>query len=161
MPNSKLLLLPELLEALKKRTDQTIVTTNGCFDLLHAGHVGYLDWAKAQGDCLVMLLNTDESVRRIKGPLRPINSEEDRAKVLAALEAIDYICFFDAETPVPELEAIRPNVHVKADQYTEESLPEATVLKAMGTRMAFSPMQDGISTTELISRINRAYASAT
>lgn len=161
MPShSKILTLQDLLARFKTERPKVIVTTNGCFDIVHSGHVSYLDWAKSQGDCLVLLLNTDASVRRLKGPSRPIVNEADRAAVLAALSAVDYVCFFDEDTPIEALKAIHPDVHVKANQYTEETLPEADVLKSMGTQMAFAPMLEGISTSDLIQRILKAYETA-
>lgn len=137
---------------------KTIVVTNGCFDLLHPGHVSYLAWAKAQGDYLIVLLNSDASVKRLKGDSRPILNETDRATMLSALKCVDAVCLFDEDSPVIQLEALKPDVYVKAEQYTEETLPEAPLLKQLGTQIAFAPMQAGVSTSDIIQRITKAYA---
>lgn len=150
-------LLPEV-ERLKA-AGKTVVTTNGCFDLLHVGHLRYLQAARAQGDCLILALNSDASVQGLKGPTRPVVPETERAELLAALNCIDFVVLFDAPTPEATLEAIRPDVHAKGGQYTEATLPEAPLLKSMGTRMAFIEMVPGRSTSSLIERILAAYAS--
>jgi D-glycero-beta-D-manno-heptose 1-phosphate adenylyltransferase len=133
-----------------------VVTTNGCFDVLHVGHLRYLEAASEVGDVLVVLLNSDDSVRQIKGPRRPIVPEEERAEMLAGLACVDYVAIFHKDTPIELLERIRPNVHVKGDEYSAASLPEATVLEGMGTELAFIPMVPGRSTTNIIQRIVEA-----
>ena len=140
------------VEALKAQ-GKTVVTTNGCFDLVHAGHIGYLQAAKDFGDVLIVLLNSDASVKRLKGPTRPIVSEDDRALLLAELRCVDYVSIFEEDSPAGQLRDIKSHVHVKGGQYTEETLPEAPVLRAAGTKMAFIPMTEGRSTSQIIERI--------
>ena len=130
-----------------------IVFTNGCFDLLHPGHVSYLRAARALGDALVVGLNSDASVNRLKGPLRPIVPEEDRAAVLAALESVDAVIIFDEDTPVRLLRELRPAVYVKGGDYRVEDLPEAEVAAEIGAEVRILPFEPGYSTTALIERI--------
>ncbi|MBQ1415958.1 MAG: D-glycero-beta-D-manno-heptose 1-phosphate adenylyltransferase [Selenomonas sp.] len=130
-----------------------IVFTNGCFDILHAGHVTYLEAAKAQGDILVLGLNTDESVRRLKGPERPINGELDRAKVVGALKAVDYVVFFGEQTAEAVSAEVRPDVYVKGGDYTLDTLPEAKIVQSYGGKVAFIDMVAGRSTTNIIKKI--------
>jgi rfaE bifunctional protein nucleotidyltransferase chain/domain len=137
---------------------RTVVFTNGCFDLFHAGHAEYLAWARAQGDALVVGLNEDDSVRRIKGGSRPIVPFASRATVLCALRSVDVVVGFGERTPEVLLDRIRPDVHVKSDQYTEEELPERTVVLRHGGRIALAPHVAGASTTDLIARILDAYS---
>ncbi|HYL26744.1 MAG TPA: adenylyltransferase/cytidyltransferase family protein [Candidatus Nitrosotalea sp.] len=137
---------------------RTVVFTNGCFDLLHAGHVEYLAWARAQGDALIVGLNEDESVRRIKGASRPIVPFAQRAAVLLALRSVDAVVGFAERTPEVLLDRIRPDVHVKSDQYREDELPERTVVLQHGGRIALAPHVAGESTTDLIGRIIDAYS---
>jgi rfaE bifunctional protein nucleotidyltransferase chain/domain len=136
-----------------KALGQRIVSTNGCFDLLHVGHVRYLQFAKAQGDYLVVALNSDASVQGLKGPSRPIVPQADRAELLAALACVDMVVLFDEETPLALLEAMAPTVHVKGAQYTAETLPEAKALQALGTQLVFAPMVGQKSTTNVVQRI--------
>jgi rfaE bifunctional protein nucleotidyltransferase chain/domain/rfaE bifunctional protein kinase chain/domain len=128
----------------------TVVATGGCFDLLHAGHVATLRAARALGDCLVVLLNSDASVHRLKGPSRPIVPEEDRARVLAALDPVDAVVVFDDETPAATLRDLRPDVWVKGGDYSEAQLPEAAVLREWGGRTVLLPYLDGRSTTSMV-----------
>ncbi len=137
---------------------KTVVFTNGCFDVLHAGHVEYLAWARAQGDALIIGLNGDESVRRLKGDARPIVPFADRAKTLLALRSVDAVVGFGESTPEALLERIRPNVHVKSDQYRADELPERTVVLAHGGRIALAPHVSGLSTTDVIASILHAYS---
>jgi D-beta-D-heptose 7-phosphate kinase/D-beta-D-heptose 1-phosphate adenosyltransferase len=132
-----------------------IVLTNGCFDILHRGHVTYLSAAKAEGDVLVVGLNSDDSVRRLKGPGRPVNGVEDRAQVLAALSSVDYVVSFDEDTPVALVGAVRPDVFVKGGDYTLGMLPEAPVVEALGGTVRILPYVDERSTTRIIARIRR------
>jgi D-glycero-beta-D-manno-heptose 1-phosphate adenylyltransferase len=138
---------------------RTVVFTNGCFDLVHAGHVEYLAWARAQGDALIVGLNEDESVRRIKGEARPIVPFAQRATVLRALRSVDVVVGFNERTPEMLLDRIRPDVHVKSDQYREEELPERTVVLSHGGRIALAPHVARASTTDLIARILDAYST--
>lgn len=131
----------------------TIVFTNGCFDILHAGHVRYLEQAKSYGDILVLGLNTDASVRENKGPRRPINSERDRAAVVGALRAVDYVVLFGEKTAETIIEKVHPDVYVKGADYEGKPLPEADVVQRWGGRVAFVPMVAGRSTTNVIEKI--------
>ena len=135
------------------RAGQKIVFTNGCFDILHAGHVRYLEKARSFGDCLVLGLNTDTSVRGNKGPARPINGELDRAEVVGALKAVDYVVLFGEKTAETIIAKVRPDVYVKGADYEGKPLPEADVVKRWGGRVAFVPMVAGRSTTHVIEKI--------
>jgi rfaE bifunctional protein nucleotidyltransferase chain/domain len=137
---------------------KSVVFTNGCFDVLHAGHVEYLAWARAQGDALIVGLNEDDSVRRLKGDARPIVPFADRAKTLLALRSVDAVVGFAESTPETLLERIRPDVHVKSDQYRADELPERTVVLAHGGRIALAPHVAGHSTTDVIAAIINAYS---
>lgn len=136
-----------------RKGGQKVVFTNGCFDILHAGHVTYLEAAKAQGDVLVLGLNTDESVRRLKGPERPINTELDRAKVVGALKSVDYVVFFGEQTAEAVIAEVKPDVYVKGGDYTLDTLPEAKIVQSYGGRVAFIDMVEGRSTTNIIKKI--------
>ena len=132
---------------------ETIVFTNGCFDVLHAGHVEYLEFAGRRGDVLVIGLNTDASVRRNKGPGRPICSEVQRARVLAALEAVNYIVLFDEPTPQRLIEAVRPDVLVKGEDWRYKGVVGREFVEAHGGRVVLAPLVKGLSTTALVERI--------
>ena len=136
-----------------RRQGRRIVFTNGCFDILHRGHVTYLNRAKALGDVLIVGLNTDDSVRRLKGPDRPINSLEDRAQVLAALSCIDHIVPFADDSPVGLIRAIRPDVYVKGGDYTFDTLPEAPLVAELGGDIQILPLVEDRSTSRIIERI--------
>lgn len=129
------------------------VFTNGCFDILHAGHVTYLEAARRHGDCLVVGLNSDASIRRIKGPSRPVNSQEDRARVLAALGCVDHLVIFDEDTPHALISALVPDVLVKGADWSEENIVGAAEVKAAGGRVITIPLVSDRSTTGLIDRI--------
>ncbi|MBQ7198025.1 MAG: D-glycero-beta-D-manno-heptose 1-phosphate adenylyltransferase, partial [Selenomonadaceae bacterium] len=109
-----------------------IVFTNGCFDILHVGHVRYLTTAKSFGDVLIVGLNTDESVRKLKGASRPINNQDDRAEVLLGLKAVDYVIFFGEDTAENLIAELQPDIYVKGGDYTLETLPEAKIVQAYG-----------------------------
>lgn len=141
----------------QRAAGKRVVFTNGCFDVLHAGHVEYLEWAREQGDALIVGLNEDDSVRRIKGPARPIVPFADRARVLAALRSVDAVVGFGERTPEVLLDKLRPDVHVKSAQYREEELPERDVVLAYGGVIKLAPHVDGVSTTDLIARILKSY----
>ncbi|CAA9310254.1 MAG: ADP-heptose synthase / D-glycero-beta-D-manno-heptose 7-phosphate kinase [uncultured Frankineae bacterium] len=128
----------------------TVVATGGCFDLLHAGHVTVLQQARALGDCLVVLLNSDDSVRRLKGATRPLQSQGDRATLLRALGCVDAVVVFDEDTPVAALERLRPDVWAKGGDYALADLPETPVLARWGGQAVVLPYLDGKSTTSLI-----------
>ncbi|MDP9005781.1 MAG: D-glycero-beta-D-manno-heptose 1-phosphate adenylyltransferase, partial [Actinomycetota bacterium] len=127
-----------------------LVATGGCFDLLHAGHVHMLRAARSLGDALVVLLNSDESVRRLKGPDRPLQGQDDRAAVLAALDCVDAVVIFDEDTPVEALERLRPDVFAKGADYAVADLPEATTLASWGGETVVVPYLQGRSTTRLL-----------
>jgi D-beta-D-heptose 7-phosphate kinase / D-beta-D-heptose 1-phosphate adenosyltransferase len=129
------------------------VFTNGCFDILHRGHVTYLSRAKALGDVLVVAVNTDASVRRLKGASRPINPLEDRLEVLAALSCVDHVVAFDADSPVELLRAARPDVYVKGGDYTRATLPEAPLVESLGGAVTILEYLEDRSTTGIIQRI--------
>jgi D-beta-D-heptose 7-phosphate kinase/D-beta-D-heptose 1-phosphate adenosyltransferase len=130
----------------------TVVATGGCFDLLHAGHVATLRAARGLGDCLVVCINSDDSVRRLKGPTRPLVSAPDRARVLEALEFVDAVVVFDEDTPAEVLERLRPDVWAKGGDYAGADLPEAAVLRRWGGQAVVLPYLDGHSTTALVER---------
>ena len=133
-----------------------VVFTNGCFDVLHVGHVRYLQQARALGDLLVVGVNTDAGVRRLKGPQRPIVPEEERAELLAALECVDYVILFDEPTPEESLRELRPAIHAKGGDYTEEQLPEAAIVRGYGGDVRIMPLVPGRSTTDIVNRIRTA-----
>lgn len=137
---------------------KTVAFTNGCFDVLHAGHVEHLAWARMQGDVLIVGLNEDSSVRALKGERRPIVPFAQRARILLALRSVDAVVGFAQRTPEVLLDRIRPDVHVKSDQYTIEELPERLVVLQHGGRIALAPHVGGISTTDTIARIVDAYS---
>jgi D-beta-D-heptose 7-phosphate kinase/D-beta-D-heptose 1-phosphate adenosyltransferase len=141
------------LVAEHRRAGRRIVFTCGCFDLLHAGHVACLNRAKALGDVLVVGVNADASVRRLKGPDRPVNPLEDRLAVLAGLSCIDHLVPFEADTPVQLLEALRPDVFVKGGDYHPDTVPEAELVHALGGRVQIVPYLDGYSTAGVVQRI--------
>jgi rfaE bifunctional protein nucleotidyltransferase chain/domain len=158
-----LLDLPEAIawREAQRAAGKRVVFTNGVFDVLHAGHVSYLAWAREQGDALILGLNTDASVRANKGELRPIVPFEERARVLCALRSIDAIVGFGERTPEVLLDRLRPDVHVKSAQYREDELPERAVVKAYGGEIRLAPHVDGASTTDTIARILARYAPET
>lgn len=145
--------LQDLLKKLRK-DHKTIVTTNGCFDILHVGHVRYLEETKKYGDVLIVALNSDKSVRRLKGEGRPINNENDRAEVLNGLKSVDYVVLFDEDSPADLLAEIKPDVHTKGADYTVETLPEAKIIMENGGRLEFIKFVEGKSTTSTIAKIN-------
>lgn len=140
------------LGALRKKKKR-IVFTNGCFDIIHAGHVRYLKKARALGDILIVGLNNDSSVRSIKGAKRPLVPQEERAEVLGALEAVDYVVIFKEDTPIKLIEAIKPDILVKGADWTEKEIVGADVLKKYGGRLARIRLVPGRSTTNIIKRI--------
>lgn len=142
----------------RRRAGESVVFTNGCFDVLHAGHVAYLDWARGRGDALIVGLNSDDSVRRLKGEARPIVPFAERAALLLALRSVDAVVGFGESTPEVLLDRIRPDVHVKSDQYRVEELPERTVVLQHGGRIELAPHVAGLSTTDTIARILDAYS---
>ena len=136
------------------RANKTIVFTNGVFDVLHAGHVDYIIKAKALGDYLIVALNTDSSVSRLKGPSRPINFLEDRMKVIAALRCVDCVVSFDEDTPERVIGDIKPDIHVKGGDYSIESLPESKIVQAYGGKVVILPLLEGRSSTRIIDKFS-------
>ena len=132
---------------------KTIVFTNGCFDILHAGHVRYLKAAKGLGDCLILGLNSDQSVRTLKGPSRPINHQDDRAEVVSALFAVDYVVIFDQPTAAELVAEIRPTIYVKGGDYNIKDLPEATIVAKYGGQTIHIPEVPGKSTSNIIKKM--------
>jgi D-beta-D-heptose 7-phosphate kinase/D-beta-D-heptose 1-phosphate adenosyltransferase len=130
-----------------------VVFTNGCFDLLHVGHVHYLKEARKQGDLLIVGLNDDESTRHIKGPGRPLMLQEDRAEILAALECIDYVVIFSERTAERLVRILKPDIYVKGGNYKVEELPEAKVVAEYGGQVYLTSLTRGRSTTNLLSAI--------
>jgi D-beta-D-heptose 7-phosphate kinase/D-beta-D-heptose 1-phosphate adenosyltransferase len=130
-----------------------LVFTNGVFDLLHPGHVDVLDGARRAGAALVVGVNSDASVRRLKGPTRPVRTAEERSLVLAALEAVDAVVVFDEDTPLELVRAIQPDVIVKGGDYSPESIVGADVVRARGGRVIVVPLQEGQSTTSIIEKM--------
>ena len=133
-----------------------IVFTNGCFDLMHAGHANYLEFARRQGDVLVVGLNTDASVRRYKGEKRPIVDEKNRARLMAALECVDYVTWFDEDEPKELIAELQPDVLVKAEDWAHY-VSGRDVVEARGGQVVLAPMVEGLSTTKLIEKIVKAY----
>ncbi len=140
----------------RRRLGQRIAFTNGCFDVLHAGHVQYLQEARAQADVLVVGLNSDASVRALKGPSRPIHPAEDRALVLASLQAVDYLTIFSETTPLALIQALRPNVLVKGADYHKEDVVGAAFVEGYGGRVHLAPLREGFSTTRILQRLGAA-----
>ncbi len=144
-----------------RQQGKRIVFTNGCFDILHRGHIGYLNRAKELGDILIVGMNSDESVRRLKGPDRPINSLQDRVRVLEALSCVDHIIGFAKDTPLELVRALRPDVFVKGGDYTRETVPEAAVVEELGGRIEILPYLPEHSTTSIIERIRETNGTST
>ena len=131
-----------------------IVFTNGCFDILHVGHVRYLTAAKNFGDVLIVGLNTDESVKKLKGASRPINNQYDRAEVLLGLKAVDHVIFFGEDTAENLIAELQPDIYVKGGDYTLETLPEAKIVQAYGGQIELVQLVEGKSTTKIIEKIS-------
>ncbi|RMD96287.1 MAG: D-glycero-beta-D-manno-heptose 1-phosphate adenylyltransferase [Deltaproteobacteria bacterium] len=156
MSRAKIVSQSELLSRLEapRRAGQTIVSTNGTFDLLHPGHVRYLEEAAALGDLLVVAMNSDRSVRRCKGPERPICNEAERAEMLAALAAVSFVTIFEEDTPLSLLAKLRPDIHVKGGSYDPARIAEEkALLSSWGGTFVTLDLVPGYSTTALIERI--------
>ena len=135
------------------KDNKVVVFTNGCFDILHRGHVEYLEKARQQGDALIIGLNSDDSVKRLKGGHRPILPEEDRAYILAALNIVDYVVIFKEDTPLETIQRVRPDVLVKGAEYGEGEIVGEEFLKEYGGRTVRFPMQKRHATSDIIRRI--------
>ena len=146
----------EIIKIVKKGQEEgeTFVVTNGCFDILHVGHVRYLEKTKEYADKLIVMLNSDKSVKAIKGESRPINCEADRAEILSSLRCVDYVVLFDEKSPANLLEAIKPNVYTKGADYTLETLPERDIVLRNNIKVEFIEFVQGKSTTNVIKKIN-------
>lgn len=138
-----------------RENNQKIVFTNGCFDILHIGHIKYLKEAKTYGDKLIVGLNSDSSVRRLKGMQRPIVPENERAEVLDSLKPVDYVVIFEEDTPMELIKIVRPDVLVKGGDYTEENIVGANYVGTYGGRVVVIPYVAGRSTTSLIDKIRK------
>ena len=149
-------LLKSIVRELKSQ-NLKIVFTNGCFDILHRGHVEYLNKAKKLGDVLIVGINSDKSVKKIKGDKRPIIPLYSRAYVLDNLKVVDFVVPFDEETPIELIKIIKPDVHVKGGDYKEEDLPEAEIVKGYGGEIKIIPLIEGYSTTKIINWILNKY----
>jgi len=149
---SRILSRAELLETFGRPRAGVLVFTNGCFDILHRGHVEYLEYARSLGDHLVVGLNSDESVRRLKGPARPLNPQEDRAIILASLRAVDAVTLFDEDTPLALIRELLPDRLVKGGDYRSDTVVGAAEVAEAGGRVVIAPLVPGRSTTELIAR---------
>ena len=136
-----------------RRMGKSLVTTNGCFDLIHSGHIRYLHDAAMLGDLLVVGVNADSSVERLKGPSRPVQKEQDRVFLIGALKAVDYAFIFNESDPCRFLDLLRPDIHVKGGDYLPEDLPETKVVQKYGGKIVIVPFALGYSTTSLINRI--------
>jgi D-glycero-beta-D-manno-heptose 1-phosphate adenylyltransferase len=158
--NSRILDRNLLIESVRtvRQSGARIVLANGCFDILHAGHVRYLAGARALGDVLVVAVNADEQVRALKGPGRPVMPEAERAEMIAALEVVDFVTIFSEKTVEALLLALRPDVHAKGTDYTEDTVPEREVVRSYGGRVAIVGDPKDHSTSELISRFGQADA---
>lgn len=138
-----------------KAQGKTVVFTNGCFDILHVGHLRYLEEAKRQGDILIVGVNRDASVKKLKGERRPINNEEDRAEMLCGLSAVDYTVFFEENTPEALLEELKPSIHVKGGDYIKEDLPETKIVEKNGGEVRILRFVEGKSTSNIVNKIQR------
>ena len=136
-----------------RASEKTVVFTNGVFDLLHRGHAEYLEEARALGDRLVVGVNTDASVRRLKGPSRPIVGEQDRAALVRALACVDLVVLFDDDTPQRLIEAVKPDVLVKGADYAPEAIVGREFVESHGGRVTTIPLREGLSTSEIVKRI--------
>jgi D-beta-D-heptose 7-phosphate kinase/D-beta-D-heptose 1-phosphate adenosyltransferase len=149
-----------LLESIlvgEKHKGKSIVFTNGCFDLLHVGHVKYLQAARQLGDLLVLGLNSDDSIRRLKGPGRPLIDQDERAHILAALNCIDYVVIFDEDTPLELISQLRPDILVKGGDYTADGVVGRELVESYGGRVELISFVDGKSTTNIINQILESY----
>ncbi len=149
--------LKERLDSLKNE-GKTIVFTNGCFDIIHAGHVRYLGEAKKLGDILVLALNSDSSVKAIKGERRPIMPQEERAIVVGSLESVDYVTLFDEETPLRLIEYLRPHILVKGGDWDEENVVGRDAVREWGGTVVIIPEVKGASTTNIIEKIRNNFS---
>jgi rfaE bifunctional protein nucleotidyltransferase chain/domain len=137
---------------------KTIVTTNGVFDILHPGHVRYLKSAKKLGDVLIVGINSDLSVKKLKGSARPLVGEAQRAEIVSSLQSVDLVCIFDGKTPYEFIRMARPNWHVKGGDYSANDLPEKDLVEELGGKVKILDFEENYSTTNLINKILKAYS---
>lgn len=158
--SSKVKTLEELktIASIAKKQGKKVVTTNGCFDILHLGHIRYLKEAKRLGDILIVAINSDDSVRAIKGDKRPLVTQDERAEILSALECVDYVLIFNELNPIRFLTEIRPDIHVKGGDYTPDRVIERQTLEDIGAKLYLIPGADGKSTSNLIELILERYS---
>lgn len=142
----------QLVEILKSQ-NKKVVFTNGCFDILHVGHLRYLNEAKKQGDVLIIGVNSDASVKRLKGETRPINNQFDRAEMLSGLKAVDYTVIFEEDTPEELIATLKPSIHVKGGDYKKEDLPETKIVESYGGEVRILSFVEGKSTTNIVKKI--------
>ena len=156
---NKIVTLKELIEVVKQNKGQgkKIVSTSGCFDILHAGHVEYLEAAKNMGDILIVMLNSDKSVHGLKGANRPIVNEVDRALVLSGLQAVDYVCLFDELTPCDMIRQTQPDIVVKGGDYAGKHIPEMDTVAVYGGKVEYVLLVEGHSTTDIVKKIEKQY----
>ena len=161
MMNEKIKTLKELIQIVNslKKQNKKIVTTNGVFDIIHLGHIKYLEQAKKLGDVLIVGVNTDYSVKHIKGDKRPINDEKSRIGVLAGLESVDYVFLFNEKDPREWLLQLKPYFHVKAGDYKPNQIIEKSIVEKNGGKVVIAEMLEGHSTTQLINRILDSYGN--
>jgi len=151
--------ISQISEKLKFQS-KTIVTTNGSFDIIHPAHIRLLEKAKNEGDILIVLVNSDSSIKRFKGLKRPIQNEKDRATMLSALQSVDYIVIFDEDTPLNLLEKIQPDIHVKGGSFlTERIKQEQSLLEKWGGKFKSFSLEEDYSTTSIIEKILKSYNS--
>ncbi len=144
--------LPTVAEDLH-RQNRVIVSSNGCFDFLHWGHLRYLNEAKGLGDTLFVGINSDASVKRLKGPTRPVFPQEVRALQLASLSAVDFVVIFEEDTPVDFLKILKPKIHVKGADYAGKEMPERGLVQSWSGRVELLPLAEGFSTTSIIAKL--------
>ena len=159
---SKVQALQEISTLVRENQEagKTVVFANGCFDLLHVGHIRYLEAARALGDVLVLGLNGDQSVRQLKGPGRPLMNQQERAEILAALECVDYLVIFDEPTAKKVLETLKPNIHAKGTDYTRESVPERETVLSYGGSIAIVGDPKNHSTKDFLKQIAESKPSS-
>lgn len=150
---NKIVSREQLVERLRSRGDQRVVFTNGCFDLVHRGHVDYLSRARDLGDLLILGLNSDASVRRLKGPSRPIVDEKSRALLLAAFQFIDYVVLFEEDTPYELIKAAQPDILVKGGDYKPEDIVGYDIVKQRGGEVVTIDFVPGFSTTNIVEKL--------
>jgi D-beta-D-heptose 7-phosphate kinase/D-beta-D-heptose 1-phosphate adenosyltransferase len=149
--------LKKIVEKLKKE-NKKIIFTNGCFDLLHIGHIRYLQEAKKLGDCLIVALNSDNSVRKLKGEKRPLVPEEERAEIISSLSCVDYVIIFEELTPENIILNLKPHIQVKGGDYKIEDIPERKIVESYGGKVMIVPEVKGYSTTNLVEKILEQYS---